>query len=272
MKFLILLFWPIMALANPPVYLFGGGTRDPEALQKFVNEVPKASVLVITWPTSMPEETYQSLSSDLHKAGAHEINHATHVTDKISRQKFLLQLSRANMVFISGGDQNVALDMIDRFDLRSPLQEAFKNGVIFAGTSAGTALMPAIAMTGEGDFSKVGKGLVGSREGLGLIDLLVDQHFLVRSRQNRLKSLLLDNPTKTAVGVDENAAVRVSGKIFEAFGASPITVITTYIDNNEQLFRIELITRPKLTASQAINQCSLLLSAVKSVKNLSPLH
>ena len=50
----------------------------------------------------------------------------------------------------------------------------------------------------------------------------MDQHYLMRSRHNRLISLLLDHPERTALGIDEGSAARVAGDQVVAFGPSPV--------------------------------------------------
>ena len=45
-------------------------------------------------------------------------------------------------------------------------------------------------------------------EGLGLLDsVIVDQHFIVRSRNNRLLAAVLDNPKLEGIGIDESTAI-----------------------------------------------------------------
>lgn len=208
---------------NTPLYLFGGGTRDPQALQEYINHNKAAKVLVITWSTQEPDATFDAISKDLYSALASQVFQAVHVTDSKSKKLFLKQLGEATHVFFSGGDQNRALDIIDRFNLRRILQFAYDSRIVFAGTSAGTALMSEISMTGKADLEIIGKGNTEVRAGLGLTAFLVDQHFLVRDRYNRLASLLLDYPAMTALGVDENSSVRIWQKKLRTYGPTVLT-------------------------------------------------
>ena len=53
-------------------------------------------------------------------------------------------------------------------------------------------------------------------KGLGLWpEVIVDQHFLKRQRDNRLISAVIDHPTLVGVGIDESTAVIVHGGSFD---------------------------------------------------------
>ena len=63
-------------------------------------------------------------------------------------------------------------------------------------------------------------------KGLGLWpEVLIDQHFLKRQRDNRLISAVLDQPNLVGVGIDEATAVIVTGSSFEVMGKSSVVVI-----------------------------------------------
>jgi cyanophycinase len=63
-------------------------------------------------------------------------------------------------------------------------------------------------------------------KGLGLWpDVIVDQHFLQRQRNNRLVSAVLDRPTLVGVGIDEATAVIVRGATFTVVGKSAVVVV-----------------------------------------------
>ena len=86
--------------------------------------------------------------------------------------------------------------------------------------------MSKIMITGEGDFTVLDGTKVETREGLDLIrDVIVDQHFLKRQRQNRLFGLVLLNPQQLGVGVNEDAALLVTdSRHAEAVGGAVMIV------------------------------------------------
>jgi cyanophycinase len=63
-------------------------------------------------------------------------------------------------------------------------------------------------------------------DGFGFIDdAIIDQHFLIRRRTNRLISVILEHPTKVGVGIDEATAIWVKpDHTFEVLGKSAVVV------------------------------------------------
>lgn len=224
-----------------PVYLFGGGDRPDEAMKDFVRDAG-SQILIITWPTNSKKETFEGLRQQLKQVAQGQdlvIRHATVPSDEETKRDFLSELKSATGVFISGGSQGIALDLMQDFDLFDDFTKAFKSGVAFGGTSAGSAMMPLYAMTGEADLSKIQKSNTRLRRGLGLVPFLVDQHFLKRQRHNRLMSALMDHPEMQALGVDEDNAVRYEDHQLLAYGGSLATLFT--FDSARSKFCIELI-------------------------------
>ncbi len=72
------------------------------------------------------------------------------------------------------------------------LKLRYDAGTVFGGTSAGAAIMSSQMITGEGDFTVIDGKKVQTSLGLGLLpdDVIVDQHFIKRQRQNRLFGLI----------------------------------------------------------------------------------
>jgi cyanophycinase len=59
-------------------------------------------------------------------------------------------------------------------------------------------------------FMTIARDNVVTAEGFALLPgAIVDQHFVRRRRNNRLLSLVLENPDKVGVGIDESTAVEV---------------------------------------------------------------
>jgi cyanophycinase len=99
-------------------------------------------------------------------------------------------------------------------------------GVVFGGTSAGTAIMSAIMITGEGDLTVIDGARVEVRAGLGLLPgVIVDQHFVKRQRENRLFGLVLRHPGERGIGIDEDTALLVRGREGEVVGRGPVVVV-----------------------------------------------
>ena len=135
-------------------------------------------------------------------------------------------LERATGVFLAGGDQQRLLDALSDDVVAAGVRARYRAGAAVAGSSAGTAAISTLAITGEGDFTAIDARQVGVRAGLGLLPgAILDQHFIRRQRENRLFSLVVAHPRLLGLGIDEGAALLVrDGRHAEAAGGQVMAV------------------------------------------------
>lgn len=201
------------AFGQQRLLVIGGGERPPEAIKKFVewSGGPKAKLLIITWATAEPEESFASFSKDLAAYSLSSVQPSpTAPLDAEKRSKFVKQLNEATGIYFTGGDQNRIMDVLKDEELLKMLREKYAAGIPLGGTSAGAAVMSDPMMTGDADLKILDGSKVGVRKGLGLIpNVIFDQHFLVRQRHNRLLGLVMVNPNMLGIGIDEDTAVLI---------------------------------------------------------------
>ena len=199
--------------AQQRLFIVGGGDRPDEAVQKFVewSGGAKARLLMITWASGVPEESFAALKKDFSIVPAASIEHAAmRPLDAEKRAKFIEQLKNATGIFFSGGDQNRIMDVLADEELLKLIREKYAAGTPVGGTSAGAAAISDPMMTGDADLKILDGSKVGTRKGLGLVpNVIFDQHFLVRQRHNRLFGLIMVNPKMLGIGIDENTAVLI---------------------------------------------------------------
>ena len=233
---------PAAAVAAPRaethLVLVGGGDRPPEAMARFVAWAGGASarILVIPWASAEPKESCEAIFDELRPHAPGEATCASFATldaqgkaaplDPAKKADTLDRLSRATGVFFTGGDQARVMDAADG-DTLAALRARYASGVVFGGTSAGTAIMSPTMITGDGDFTVIDGVRVGVRPGLGLLSgVIVDQHFVKRQRENRLFGLILDRPAERGLGIDEATAVLVTdGRRAEVVGAGLVLLV-----------------------------------------------
>lgn len=221
---LLLLAAPSCA-AVPRLVLVGGGERPPAALERFVAWAggPKARIVVVPWASSEPEAAAGALIEELKVFPSAALDAAPSTS---SAREFERLLSSATGVFFTGGDQVTLMKAVDALGLGDRFRALSKAGVVFGGTSAGTAVMSPLMITGDGDFTKLDPLQVATAPGLGLLPgTLVDQHFLKRQRQNRLFGLISAHRELLGLGVDEDTALLIDGTRAECVGATAVMTV-----------------------------------------------
>ncbi len=216
------------AWGDGPLVVVGGGERPRVAMQRFVEWAggPRARILVVPWASAEPVASYGGLSEDLEPLRPAAVEMAPLAPlDGEGRARFLTLLGQATGVFFGGGDQSRIMDVLADPGLLAAVRARHRAGAAFGGTSAGAAVTSRIMITGEGDFTTIDAARVVTREGLGLVPgVIVDQHFLKRSRQNRLFALVLAFPRELGVGIDEDAAILVREGMADVVGG-PVMLV-----------------------------------------------
>jgi cyanophycinase len=237
----------LLALARPPstaapderLVLVGGGERPKAALARFVAWAggAQARLLVVTWASGEPQESCEALLAELGRHAPREAVCAPEATlDRRGRaapleaEKAALvrqALGRATGVFFTGGDQARVMDALADPALVELVRARHASGVVFGGTSAGTAIMSPLMITGDGDFTVIDAAQVVVRPGLGLLrGVILDQHYVKRSRHNRLFGLVLRHPDARGIGIDEDTALLVeNGRSAEVVGRGPVVIV-----------------------------------------------
>ncbi|MBC7899207.1 MAG: cyanophycinase [Saprospiraceae bacterium] len=227
---LLVLAWMSPIVAQQRLLVAGGGKRPAEAIRKFADWAggDKARILIVTWASGVPEESFAGLNNDFARIQTASIEHAPIAPlDAAERAKFLEQLSTATGVFFSGGDQNRIMDVLGDSELLKIILTKYHAGIPFGGTSAGAAAMSDPMMTGEADLKIIDGTKVGVRKGIGFVpEVIFDQHFLVRQRHNRLFSLIIKNAQTLGIGIDEDTAVLISdSRYVEVFGGTQVMFV-----------------------------------------------
>ena len=221
--FVAALFMPSLppAQAGALVAVGGGGT-GPEIVAKALALAGGKDAVVVVLPQSSAEPDAGRDSAKIWlDAGAREA--AVLSFDDTSAAE---TLRRATLIWISGGDQNRFMKAIDGTGLADVIRDLHRAGVTVGGTSAGAAVLADAMFTGDADLKSLTAGATVVAKGLGLWpEVLIDQHFLKRQRDNRLISAVLDRPSLVGVGIDEGTAVIARDGAFEVIGKSSVVVI-----------------------------------------------
>ena len=227
MKILILsLFITSSLFAKGDLLLIGGGKRVPVLLKKIV-ELSKGNVLIVPYASEIPEEVAEAVQGELLSAGAKNVT----VIDCRDEVFCLNQIKNTNLIFFTGGDQNLLLKKMKGTKAFALIQKRFADNLHLSGTSAGTAIMSEVMLTGSPkapyeDMTGLHPNMVETTTGFGFVTkFIVDQHFLKRQRQDRLQSVIFDHPSLIGVGIDEATAIHIdANENFTVLGASDVMV------------------------------------------------
>jgi cyanophycinase len=144
-------------------------------------------------------------------------------------------LAAAKAIFLCGGDQLRLMSVIGQPNLLEILHQAYANGAVIGGTSAGAAVMSKIMITGdqkkeleyESTYRRLKSGNGMYSQGTGLFsEGIIDQHFIERSRYNRALTALFEFPDKTVYGIGESTALRISPEGMFVHGSGQIVTFT----------------------------------------------
>jgi len=226
---IVLLLSATVCFGQQHLVVIGGGKRPVDAMSKFVewSGGKKGRILVITWATTEPEESFQGLKKELDTYGVEAIHAPAGPLDRERRELLIAEIKSATGVFFGGGDQNRIMDVLADKELADLLRERYRDGVTVGGTSAGAAVLSDPTMTGDADLKILDGNKVGVREGLGLApNVIFDQHFLVRQRHNRLFGLIMKYPKQLGVGIDQDNAVLIeNNRRMTVVGTTRVMVI-----------------------------------------------
>jgi cyanophycinase len=128
-------------------------------------------------------------------------------------------------IWFGGGDQSRLTAALLDTKVETAIAARYRAGAAVGGTSAGAAVMSTPMLTGDekkpgGDrppakdssdaWMTIARENVVTARGFALLPgAIVDQHFVRRRRNNRLLSLVLENPGLVGVGIDESTALEV---------------------------------------------------------------
>ena len=217
------------------LFIIGGGTRSPALIEKMVSLARMRVndyVVVLPMASAEPDSSFFYLERDLKPFCRQTISYLNFTKDRVHDKSWIDSLSQARLIFITGGDQNRFMKLVLHTQVHDAIVKAYNRGAMIAGTSAGAAVMSKEMITGNeligdsavsGSFKSIRYDMVELKEGLGLIqNAIIDQHFVARSRYNRLLSVLAEHPAYACIGVDEGTALIVQGSALTVTGTGQV--------------------------------------------------
>ncbi len=227
------------------LFIIGGGDRTEtlmKAMMQTAQLMPDDYVAVLPMSGEEPDTSYYYFKWDIELYCKNTIANLNFTKETANDKKMLDSLLGAKLIFITGGDQNRFMEIVLGTPIYDVIHQAYQNGSVIAGTSAGAAVMSEHMITGNqlldttyySTFYSIVDNNIEFKVGLGLAEnLIVDQHFVARSRYNRLFSAMSEFPGILCVGIDEATALVVHGKKGSVAGESQVV----YMKNRGKISR-----------------------------------
>ncbi|MBL0110935.1 MAG: cyanophycinase [Saprospiraceae bacterium] len=245
------------------LFIIGGGDRPPSLMRTMIDAAELSSrdhIVILTMSSADPDTSYYYILQDLQPFCQQVIAKLQFAMENAQDKTMLDSLRSAKLIFITGGVQSRFMDVVLNTPIYTAIHEAYDRGAMIAGTSAGAAVMSREMITGEqwradtlysGAVDRMVRDNIQIAQGLGLLtSAIIDQHFVKRSRYNRLLTVLNQYPGKTCIGIDEETAILVKGHTARVYGESQVIVMknprgTTY--SKDKKLRMEKATLSILT-------------------------
>jgi|SRR5690554_404359 len=220
------------------LFIIGGGSRPAEMVQTIATEsgIDSDGYGVILPMSSVEPDTAIFYSTrQFKKLGFNNVYGLQFTEGEILNQAKVDSIRNAKLVYISGGDQSKFMAVVAGTDIEKAIHDAYANGSMIAGTSAGAAVMSEIMITGNelkhpeysSTFRNIEVDNIETAEGLGMLKTaIIDQHFVKRSRHNRLLSAVIEYPDMMSIGIDESTAIYIKNGTAKVEGISQVLVFT----------------------------------------------
>ena len=203
--------------------IHGGGPLSEDVFATFVRLAGGQDSRIVLIPTAYPFRDTEHMRNyfsdwyDLDVASFDVLD--AHSDEEAKDNEFARPLRGATGVWIGGGAQGKLADTYLETEVAKAIRGVFERGGVVGGTSAGASFLSKVMIRG-GSRSEARVDV-----GLGLLEkAVVDQHFLQRSRQERLLGVVRDHPGLIGLGIDYRTALVVQGDRLRVLGESDVVV------------------------------------------------
>lgn len=225
------------------LFIIGGGSRPVALIDRMVNASGVRNgryAVILPMASSEPRAAADAIEEQLVESGVSDVRTLIVGPDAPASNEQRTLVEDAALVYMPGGSQSRLMEALAGAGLAESIRTAYRQGALVAGTSAGAAVMSAQMITGDTrrydeyhpTFRTLETDNIVLEEGLGLLrTAVIDQHFIYRSRHNRLLTAILEDPDITGIGIDESTAVLLDGSEAEVVGNWQVLVFTNPDDS-----------------------------------------
>lgn len=229
--------------ANAPrgtLFIVGGGSQSDDLVRQFIDLAggPGKARIAILPMASSAADAGDDKKLQLDSMGASSF--VVRVNRKQADADSVVKLIQsATGIWYGGGDQVLLAAAIGGSATQRAIMERYRAGAVVGGTSAGAAVMSDSMITGNqyfpdrqgpidsAVFQRVGRRTIEIANGFGFVhNAIIDQHFIRRSRHNRLFSVILERPSLIGAGIDEGTVLKITPDgMWTVLGRSSVMII-----------------------------------------------
>lgn len=220
---------PTVGPAKGWLMIHGGGRITPDERARFVELAGGANASLIVIPTASPDSDINPSAVQKHFANEFGLTHVTvlHTRDRklADSSEFVEPIRHASCVWFDGGRQWRLVNAYLGTRVEKEIKALIARGGIVGGSSAGATIQGSYLVRGASatpdnpDGDNTIMMAAGHELGFGLLaNSAIDQHVIVRHRENDLASVIAAHPKLLGFGIDQDAAILVHGNLFEVMG------------------------------------------------------
>lgn len=217
---------PTIGPAKGSLVIVGGGEITQEIKQRFVALAGGADANFVFIPTAAGDGQIDQKRILEDFSRSFGVSHVTvlHTRDRnqANSTTFGEPLRNASGVWIEGGRQWRLADAYLGTAVETEIKALLARGGVVGGSSAGATIQGSYLVRGASATANNPDGdntimmAPGHEAGFALVsNIAIDQHVIVRHRENDLDPVIAAHPKLLGVGIDQGAAIIVHGDVFE---------------------------------------------------------
>jgi cyanophycinase len=209
--------------------IHGGGPVSPEERDQFISLAGGPDANIVFIPTAASDNMIDVAHDGEKFATRFGAKHVTvlHTRDRkvADSEKFVEPLQHASAVWFEGGRQWRLVDAYLGTRVEREVKALLARGGIVGGSSAGATIQGSFLVRGDPAHPGNPDGdnrimmVPGHEAGFALLPgSAIDQHVVVRHREDDLDQVIAAHPDLLGIGIDQGAAILVHGDIFKTMG------------------------------------------------------
>ena len=205
-----------------------GGGQNPATIRAFVTLAggPDSEFVLIPTANEVRPENLERVEERFVKTFGVSHVAVLHARDRAEAdtEAFVAPLKTARGVWFGGGRQWRLVDAYMGTRTQREIENVLARGGVVGGSSAGATIQGSYLVRGarEGNETMMARGY---EEGFGYLrGVAIDQHLLVRGRQEDLVGVIEAKPGLLGLGLDEPTAIVVKGDRFLVIGETVVAI------------------------------------------------